>query len=161
MEGLSEKPTTYKLVCSLEEVTFTADVNSSTDSETDSNNETSIQCCVSLLPPPERAADKNAMEGVHHTSQTMIIQRASASPVHFKAQMTPLTRLDGSLKIEIYEKSTFGSSSAAKKFLGVLELPVSMISLKERTTYTELECIGCDFPGGKCLVHMTLDLTAN
>lgn len=146
-ETLSDKPSSYKLVCVLESVNLCGEP---------ADAETSVQCNVSLVAPPERLADKAAMEGVVHTSQTMIVQRGAVSPMQFKAQITPVTYLDGSLKIEICEKTTFGSAS--NKSLGVLELPVAMISLKERTAYSEVECA---YGGSKCLLNMTVELVAN
>ena len=143
-ETLSDKPSSYKLVCILESIKLQGEP---------ANAETSVQCRVSLVPPPERAADKDAMEGVCHTSQAMIVQREVMSPMQFKAQVTPIKYLDGSLKVEICEKTTFGSSS--NNSLGVLELPVAMISLKDRTNYNDLECCQGD---NKCLLNMSVEL---
>lgn len=91
---------------------------------------------------------KKSVEGVPFSSQTMLVssveerdtaQSLVAVPVHCKTQVMPLRTLSGVVKIDVWEKSTFGGATS---LLGCTAVDLSELGVNEKpTVYTDVALV--------------------
>lgn len=95
---------------------------------------------LTAVPSLDRLAEKSDIENIPFSSQTMMMslptpesgKGCEAIPVHHKLVLKPITHLDGFIKIDLVEKSTFGSNfDHTKNLIGSVEIPVSSITKDE------------------------------
>ena len=108
---------------------------------------------MTAIPHLDRISDKSDIEDIPFSSQTMIMKfpitctstTATGSEsstdiinIHHKMLLKPMTHIDGIIKVDLVEKTTFGSglNNNGNQIIGSVEVPVSSIQLNETTKLT-------------------------